>query len=70
MDETLDSEVHNGSSAEASIKSLMQLFVKVSAGITLDGWNESDRYLSFNFTIIGQILNTGCYKISMTCRPE
>lgn len=43
VDETLDSDAHNGLSAETSIKSLMQLFVKVSAGITLDGWNETDR---------------------------
>ena len=30
-------------SAEASIKSAMQLFVKFSAGIVLDSWNESNR---------------------------
>ncbi|XP_059657339.1 protein NAP1 [Cornus florida] len=41
--ETLDSETQNRSSAETSIKSTMQLFVKFSAGLTLDSWSEANR---------------------------
>ncbi|KAH6776252.1 transcription activator [Perilla frutescens var. hirtella] len=41
--ESLDPEAQNYSSIEASIKSTMQLFIKFSAGIILDAWNESNR---------------------------
>uniref|UniRef100_A0A5B7B7V9 Protein NAP1 n=1 Tax=Davidia involucrata TaxID=16924 RepID=A0A5B7B7V9_DAVIN len=41
--ETLDSEIQNRLSAETSIKSTMQLFVKFSAGIILDSWTEVNR---------------------------
>ncbi|KAK9267322.1 hypothetical protein L1049_009746 [Liquidambar formosana] len=41
--DTLDPEVQSRLSAEASIKSAMQLFVKFSAGIILDCWSETDR---------------------------
>ncbi|CAK9187137.1 unnamed protein product [Ilex paraguariensis] len=41
--EALDREIQNHLSAETSIKSTMQLFVKFSAGIVLDSWNETDR---------------------------
>ncbi|CAA3011101.1 Hypothetical predicted protein [Olea europaea subsp. europaea] len=41
--ETFDPETENHFSAEASIKSTMQLFIKFSAGIILDSWNESNR---------------------------
>ncbi|KAM7270518.1 hypothetical protein ACFE04_029732 [Oxalis oulophora] len=42
-DETLDPEIQGQVSAEASVKSAMQLFVKFSAGIILDSWNETNR---------------------------
>ncbi|KAL2473933.1 Protein NAP1 [Forsythia ovata] len=41
--ETFDPETQNRLSAEASIKSTMQLFIKFSAGIILESWNESNR---------------------------
>lgn len=40
-----DSEIQSRLSAEASIKSTMQLFVKFSAAIILDSWNETNRYI-------------------------
>lgn len=43
--ETLDSEMQSRLSAEASIKSTMQLFVKFSAAIILDSWSETNRYV-------------------------
>nr|GME09730.1 protein NAP1 [Ipomoea batatas] len=43
VNEALDPETQNRSSVEASIKSTMQLFVKFSAGIILDYWNEHNR---------------------------
>jgi NCK-associated protein 1 len=44
VDETLDPEIQSHLSAEASIKSTLQLFVKFSAGIILDSWSETNRY--------------------------
>lgn len=41
--ETLDSEIQSCVSAEASIKSAMQVFVKFAAGVVLDSWNEATR---------------------------
>ncbi|KAK9223395.1 hypothetical protein WN944_011837 [Citrus x changshan-huyou] len=41
--ETLDSEIQSRVSAEASIKSAMQVFVKFAAGVVLDSWNEATR---------------------------
>ncbi|XP_037495205.1 protein NAP1 [Jatropha curcas] len=41
--EALDPDLHSRLSAEASIKSAMQLFVKFAAGIVLDSWNEANR---------------------------
>lgn len=46
VDETLDSEIQSRLSAEASIKSTLQLFVKFSAGIILDSWSETNRYVN------------------------
>lgn len=46
VDETLDSEIQSRLSAEASIKSTMQLFVKFSAEIILDSWSETNRYVN------------------------
>lgn len=43
ISESLDHEAQNYSSIEASIKSTMQLFIKFSAGIILDAWNEGNR---------------------------
>uniref|UniRef100_A0A2N9GBD4 Uncharacterized protein n=1 Tax=Fagus sylvatica TaxID=28930 RepID=A0A2N9GBD4_FAGSY len=41
--ETLDSEIQSRLSAEASIKSTLQLFVKFSTGIIQDSWSETNR---------------------------
>lgn len=43
ISESLDPEAQNYASIEASIKSTMQLFIKFSAGIIMDSWNESNR---------------------------
>lgn len=40
-----DTEIQNRLSAEASIKSTMQLFVRFSAGVILDSWSETNRYV-------------------------
>lgn len=40
---TLNSEGDGLTSVEASIKSTMQLFVKLAAGIILDSWSEANR---------------------------
>lgn len=42
-DENLDLEIQTRLSAEASIKSAMQLFIKFSTGIVLDSWGEANR---------------------------
>lgn len=41
--EPLDPDIESRVSAEASIKSAMQVFVKFSAGIILDSWSEVNR---------------------------
>lgn len=41
--ETLNSEIQSRISAETSIKTAMQLFVKFAAGIVLDSWSEANR---------------------------
>ncbi|XP_031396400.1 protein NAP1 isoform X2 [Punica granatum] len=41
--DALDADIHSRLTAEASIRSAMQLFVKFSAGIVLDSWNEMNR---------------------------
>ncbi|XP_044469809.1 protein NAP1 isoform X2 [Mangifera indica] len=41
--EPLDPDIESRVSAEASIKSAMQVFVKFSAGIILDSWSEANR---------------------------
>lgn len=43
VNETHEADVGSRFSAEASIKSAMQLFVKFSAGIVLDSWSEINR---------------------------
>lgn len=40
---TLNSEADSPTSVEASIKSTMQLFVKLAAGIILDSWSDTNR---------------------------
>ncbi|KAM3210383.1 hypothetical protein ACQJBY_064392 [Aegilops geniculata] len=42
-DELQETELLSRSSAESNIKSAMQLYVKLSAGIVLDSWNDSSR---------------------------
>jgi len=41
--EGMDPELSSHMSAEASIKSTLQLFVKLSADIILDSWSETHR---------------------------
>ncbi|XP_010260605.1 PREDICTED: protein NAP1 [Nelumbo nucifera] len=41
--EVSEPEIQNRLSVEASVKSLMQLFIKCSAGIILDSWSENNR---------------------------
>lgn len=45
--EMSEPEIHNIVSVKANIKSAMQLFVKCSAAIILDGWSENNRYSYF-----------------------
>ncbi|PAN33522.1 hypothetical protein PAHAL_6G027000 [Panicum hallii] len=42
-DDLQEAELPSRVSAEASIKSAMQIYVKLSAGIVLDSWNDSSR---------------------------
>ena len=41
--DTAEAEMPDHQSVESNIKSTMHLFVKISAGIALDSWNEYDR---------------------------
>jgi len=41
--DTAEPEMPDRSSVESNIKSTIHLFVKISAGIALDSWNEIDR---------------------------
>ncbi|GMH02666.1 hypothetical protein Nepgr_004505 [Nepenthes gracilis] len=43
IDEHLESQLRSSLTVEASIKSALQLFVKLSADIILDSWNENNR---------------------------
>jgi hypothetical protein len=43
-DELQEAELPSRVSAEANIKSSMQIYVKLSAGIVLDSWNDTSRY--------------------------
>ena len=43
--ERIDPELSGHMSAEASINSTLQLFVKLSAEMILDSWSETHRYL-------------------------
>lgn len=43
-DELQEAELPSRVSAEANIKSSMQIYVKLSAGIVLDSWNNTSRY--------------------------
>lgn len=42
-DELQEAELPSRVSAEANIKSAMQVYVKLSAGIVLDSWNDTSR---------------------------
>lgn len=44
-DELQEAELPSRVSAEANIKSCMQIYVKLSAGVVLDSWNDTSRYL-------------------------
>lgn len=54
--EALDADIHSRFSAEASIRSSMQLFVKFSSGIVLESWNEMNRYVT-SFPSIPYVLH-------------
>lgn len=41
--DTIEPEMPDHQSVVSNIKSTMHLFVKISAGIALDSWNEIDR---------------------------
>lgn len=43
MDELQEPELLSRVLAEANIKSAMQLYVKLSAGLVLDSWNDTSR---------------------------
>lgn len=43
--DTLDPDIQSRLSAETNIKSSMQIYVKFSAGIVLDSWSETNRYI-------------------------
>lgn len=43
-DDLQEAELPSRVSAEANIKSSMQVYVKLSAGIVLDSWNDTSRY--------------------------
>jgi NCK-associated protein 1 len=43
-DDLQEAELPSRVSAEANIKSAMQIYVKLSAGIVLDSWNGTSRY--------------------------
>lgn len=47
----LDSQIQSVMSAQTSIKSTMQLFVKFSATMVLDSWNETNRYVNESFIL-------------------
>lgn len=49
---TLNSEADSITSVEASIKSTMQLFVKLAAGIILDSWSETNRSSKFSYLFL------------------
>lgn len=65
--ETVDHEIQSRLSAEASIKSTLQLFVKFSAGIVLDSWSETNRYEYVFIIICGNItqLNATLHEYDM-----
>ncbi|RYR14158.1 hypothetical protein Ahy_B04g070771 isoform G [Arachis hypogaea] len=56
--EGMDPELTGHVSAEASIKSTLQLFVKLSAEIILDYWSETHSY--FYFYILGYVQISSC----------
>ncbi|KAK6150222.1 hypothetical protein DH2020_017747 [Rehmannia glutinosa] len=62
ISEPLDPETQNYMSIEASIKSTMHLFIKFSAGIILEAWNESNRsHLVAKLIFLDQICEISPY---------
>ncbi|GER33167.1 Nck-associated protein 1 [Striga asiatica] len=62
MGESLDLETQSYTSIEASIKSTMQLFIKFSAGIILESWNESNRsHLVAKLIFLDQVCDISPY---------
>ncbi|KAL6546210.1 histone chaperone [Orobanche minor] len=62
ISESLDPEPQNHTSIEASIKSTMQLFIKFSAGIILEAWNESNRsHIVAKLIFLDQVCDISSY---------
>lgn len=54
--EMSDSDIQSQMSAQASIKSTMQFFVKFSAAIVLDSWSETNRYVKKSFALLIEVI--------------
>ncbi|KAJ8436851.1 hypothetical protein Cgig2_026175 [Carnegiea gigantea] len=62
VDENLQSQLQSSLTAEASAKSTLQLFVKFSAGIILDCWNENNRCdLAPKIIFLDQLCEISCH---------
>jgi len=65
-DDLQEAELPSRVSAEASIKSAMQIYVKLSAGIVLDSWNDTSRYwIHLIHSIFGSLLAMFFYFVLM-----
>ncbi|PON42584.1 Nck-associated protein [Parasponia andersonii] len=71
VDEMVDSEIQSRPSAEASIKSTMQLFIKFSAGIVLDSWSETNRsHLVAQLIFLDQLCEISPYLPRSSLEPH
>ncbi|PQQ12275.1 protein NAP1 [Prunus yedoensis var. nudiflora] len=69
--DTRDPESQSRLSAEASIKSSMQLFVKFSAGIILDSWSEANRsHLVAQLIFLDQLCEISPYLPRSSLEPH
>ncbi|XP_022927151.1 protein NAP1 [Cucurbita moschata] len=67
---TLNSEADGLTSVEASIKSTMQLFVKLAAGIILDSWSEANRsHLVAQLIFLDQLCEVSPYLPRSSLEP-
>ncbi|KAJ7969308.1 protein NAP1 [Quillaja saponaria] len=68
--EMMDTELQSSMSAEASIKSTLQLFVKLSAEIILDSWSETNRsHLVAQLIFLDQLCETSSYLPRSSLEP-